>query len=325
MTRDFEVIQSQQLPSGLLIAGGGDYDKVWIRDNVYVALAFVEAGKYIEAAKIYNELCNIIARYGHVLTAGIYPTQDSELLHPRFSKDGEIVPGQWSNKQHDAVGVLLFGIGQLHMLDSSLISDSTKHVARQLITYLESCRYWEDTDNGMWEEEPQLVHASSLGACIRGIELAASFCSYHTIKHDIARSNLDKLLPYESTKYPVDMALLTLIWPYGYLRKDILELVEGQLLRKWGVIRHIGDTYEAGGESEAQWVMGLPWLGIAHLAFGDTEKAQSYLQDTERLYTDNGLPESYLANNQACVHTPLAWSHAMAIVLRAKLARAKKH
>lgn len=322
MTRDFEVIQSQQLPSGLLIAGGGDYDKIWIRDNVYVALAFVEAGKLAEAANIYDELCKIIARYEHVLIAGTYPTQDSELLHPRFSTDGEIVPNQWSNKQHDAVGVLLFGIGQLHLLDPSLISNKTKHVAQQLITYLESCRYWEDTDNGMWEEEPQLVHTSSLGACIRGIELTGNFCRYDKNSLDLARANLEQLLPNESSKYPVDMALLTLIWPYGFLRKDILELVEDQLLRKWGVIRHVGDAYEAGGKSEAQWVMGLPWLGIAHIEFGNIEKAKNYLMDTERLYTDNGLPESYLANNQACVHTPLAWSHAMTIVLRTKLARA---
>lgn len=321
MTRDFEVIRSQQLPSGLLIAGGGDYDKIWIRDNVYVALAFVEAGKMAEAATIYDELCKIIAQFEHVLTAGIYPTQDAELLHPRFTTNGEIVPDQWSNKQHDAAGALLFGIGQLYLLDPTLISDNTKHVAQQLITYLESCRYWEDTDNGMWEEEPQLVHASSLGACIRGIELAGNFCAYDKNGLDRARVNLEQLLPNESSKYPVDMALLTLLWPYGYLRKDILDLVEHQLLRKWGVIRHAGDAYEAGSQSEAQWVMGLPWLGIAHLDFGDTEKARSYLQDTERLYTDNGLPESYLANNQACIHTPLAWSHAMAIVLRAKLAR----
>lgn len=323
MIRDLAVIASQQLPSGLLIAGGGDYDKIWIRDNVYVALALAEAGDMSGAAKIYVELCKIISRYEHILDADAYPQQDSELLHPRFTTMGYEVPGEWSNKQHDAVGALLFGIGCMYAHNQTLIGEHEQRIAQKLVHYLQTCHYWEDPDNGMWEESPPTVHASSLAACIRGIEAVAEFCEYDAAGFTRAQQNLDRLLPNEGSTYRTDMALLSLVWPYGYKRPDLVEIIEKQLLRKWGVIRHVGDAYEAGGSSEPQWVMGIPWLGVAHFELGNIEQAQHYLDATERLYTTAGLPESYLAENEACIHTPLAWSHAMAIVLRSKLAAHK--
>jgi len=318
MDKDLTVIKSQQLPSGLTIAGSGDYDKIWVRDNVYVALALIEAGHISEAATIYSELYKIIGKYDHILDQKEYPQRDSELLHPRFTIHGDNVPGHWGNKEHDSVGVLLYGVGQLYAIDEKQISKPMRLLTQKLINYLETCRYWQDEDNGIWEEDP-LLHSSSLAACIRGIDMVSSFCNFNKEGHSLAKINLDKLLPRESSLYAEDMALLSLIWPYGYKRADILANVETRLLRSKGVIRHVGDKYEANGKSEPEWVMGIPWLGIAHHELGNIQKAKEYLSRTEELYTENGLPESYLANNKACEHTPLAWSHAMAIVLRSKL------
>lgn len=322
MDKDFAVIRSQQLPSMLSIAGGGDYDKIWIRDNVYVALAFVQAGRTAEAAQIYEQLYKIIKRYEHILDRRAYPTQDSELLHPRFTVSGDVVGQNWSNKQHDAVGALLYGVGQIYTIDNKYVSSSMRELSQKLINYLEACRYWEDEDNGIWEEDPAL-HSSSLAACIRGLEMVSNFCTFDKQKHELAKANLAALLPLESSRHAKDMALLTLVWPYGYKLADLVAIVETDLLRAHGVIRYIGDQYEATGSDEPQWVLGIPWLGIAHYELGDIDKAKEYLQRTEELYTEHGLPESYTADNEACMHTPLAWSHAIAIVLRAKLASAE--
>ncbi len=324
MDKDLSVIQSQQLPNKLSIAGGGDYDKVWIRDNVYVALALAEAGHMSDATRIYTELLKIIKKYEHLLDSKKYPTKDSELLHPRFSVAGDIIPGNWGNKQHDAVGALLFGIGQIHSKNHKAFNDSQKQLCQKLVNYLELCRYWEDEDNGIWEES-RTIHSSSLSACIKGIQMVSDFCKYNKQHLKLAEQNLKNLLPSESSIHDADMALLSLIWPYGYELENIVKAVEDTLLRTKGVIRHIGDAYEADGQSEPQWVMGIPWLGIAYYELGNIKKAKVYLKATEDLYTDNGLPESYLANNKACVHTPLAWSHAMAIVLRTKLATSVKN
>jgi GH15 family glucan-1,4-alpha-glucosidase len=279
MDKDLSVIESQQFTNKLLAAGKDDYHKVWIRDNVYVALAYVEAGFLDKAATIYSDLYQIISKYEHILNEKKYPTHDDELLHPRFDSSGEEIPGHWSNKQHDAIGILLFGVGQLYLVDEDYISNSMRNISQKLINYLEVCEYWQDKDNGMWEEGPAL-HASSLAACVKGIEAVSSFCTYDKKNHDLAVQNLAQLLP--------------------------------------SVIRYIGDKYESVDNIEAEWVLGVPWLGIANFEFGFIEKARKYLAMTEKLYTSEGLPEAYSADSP--VHNPLAWSHAMTIVLRTKLA-----
>lgn len=322
MQKDLAVIQSQQIANGLAKAGGGDYNKIWIRDNVYVALAYMQSGHLDQAAKIYSELFKIIEKFQTVLDAKKYPANDSELIHPRYSLDGNTIAGPWSNKQHDAIGVLLFGVGRLFQLDTKYVSKDIISLSQKLINYLENCRYWDDKDNGIWEENPPVLHASSLAACVQGIYQVSSFCSFNEKGHQLAQANLAQLLPAESSLHSVDMALLSLIWPYGYKLVTLVESVESKLLKSKGVARYIGDKYESIGQEEPQWVMGIPWLGIAHFELGSVQKAKEYLNQTELLYTENGLPESYLANNQTCRHTPLAWSHAMTIVLRAKLGMA---
>lgn len=320
LNKDLEVIRSQQLANGLCLAGDGpNYQHIWIRDNVYVALALQEIGQNKEAARAYEALCGIIAKYHLLLERKTYPVEIDQILPPRFTADGSIVDGKWSNKQHDAVGVLLLGLGQLYQNDPSLLTSEMKKVCQQLVHYLETCQYYRDADNGMWEEVSAL-HASSLAACIKGIESVAGFCEHDEHMLELAKQNLENLLPRESVRHEVDLAQLSLLWPYGYKRADIVAAIESTLLREHGVIRYIGDIYEAKDGEEPQWVMGLPWLGVAHFELGNFDKAKEYLQRTEVLYTKNGLPESYLANNKQCAHTPLAWSHAMALVLRSKLA-----
>jgi len=321
MQKDLDVLKTQELPNGLMVAGGGDYDKVWIRDNVYVAMAFLEAGLVVKAATIYEQLFRIIQKYEYILDLGKYPETETDLLPPRFTPEGAKVAGQWGNKQYDAIGVVLFGLGQLYEVHPDAVSTYQEQLCQKLITYLENCRYWEDPDDGMWEDQPTL-HTSSLAACIRGIESVSPFCNFNKDYIEYARANLKQLLPRESTLHTVDMAQLSLIWPYGYRLIEIVNNVEKNLLRVNGVIRFAGDVYEAQGNAEPQWVMGIPWLGIAHFELGDTAKAQYYHDKMQELYTSKGLPEAYVAHNETCIHTPLAWSHAMALILRVKLANA---
>ncbi len=328
--KDLAVIRSQMVSGiGLTVASTEvsddpdviNYNRVWIRDNVYVALAFVQAGQLHEAADMYGQLCKMINNFEPLLDQTEYPTQDDQLLPARFSIDGQRINEKWSNRQYDAIGLLLFGLGQLNYLDPTLVNKEQRRIAQKLINYLQTCRYWQDPDNGMWENEEEELHSSSLAACICGIQMVSDFCNFDKAALEKAKANLEAQLPAESATRPVDMSELSLIWPYGYKRQDIVDHVESQLLKQYGVIRYEGDVYESDGGVEPQWVMGIPWLGVANFMLGNRSKAEQYLSDAEQLYTrDGNLPEAYLAQNKD-FHTPLAWSHAMMIVLRTKLGK----
>ena len=84
-------------------------------------------------------------------------------------------------------------------------------------------------------------------------------------------------MPRESKEKFVDLALLSLIWPYDLLTKKsetevILENVEYHLLREHGVIRYKGDHYynknQDGWSEEAEWTFGLSWLAIIYEKLG---------------------------------------------------------
>jgi len=49
-----------------------------------------------------------------------------------------------------------------------LRNDADKELVQLLVDYLVALEYWQDADNGMWEENRE-VHASSIGACVAGL------------------------------------------------------------------------------------------------------------------------------------------------------------
>jgi phosphorylase kinase alpha/beta subunit len=139
------------------------------------------------------------------------------------------------------------------------------------------------------------------------------------------------MLPFESDTRPVDLAQLSLIYPYNilprFIAETILERVEKKLLRERGVIRYQTDSYyslidDSGANpavhlgKEAEWSFGLPWLSLCHLSLGDTEKAKYYLERTESIILPDGsLPELYFAGKDEWNgNTPLGWANSMHIL-----------
>src|SRR3989338_5274340 len=77
---------------------------------------------------------------------------------------------EWGNKQNDAIGALLFKIGDLESKGIKVLKDKNHtRIVEKLVLYLGSIEYWHDADNGMWEENVE-VHASSVGACVAGLK-----------------------------------------------------------------------------------------------------------------------------------------------------------
>lgn len=176
----------------------------------------------------------------------------------------------------------------------------------------------------MWEEDEEL-HASSVGACVAGLESIKRLPSIQVPEELIERGRnaLIELLPRESERKFVDLALLSLIWPYNVVtdaqRDEILKNVEYHLLRERGVIRYKGDRYyNKNADSiseEAEWTFGLAWLAIIYGKLGQTEKAFSYIKDLIADDTPEGVPELYFSNSpEYNDNTPLGWSESLFIV-----------
>ena len=306
-------------PNGLFAAANSaatGYHRIWIRDNVYTLLGFEAQGQFDISIKAVHALLDIIKKHEHKIDWMIkqpHPKEKWRYIHPRYDPNGNEVLQDWGNKQNDAIGALLWKIGDLDKKGRMTWRLGDKEIVQKLVHYLEAIEYWHDEDNGMWEENEE-VHASSIGACLAGLLAVQQIVKVplHLIAH--AEHALRTLLPRESVTKETDLALLSLIWPYNVVtaaeREQILFNVETKLLRNKGVARYIGDRYYNNAMGEASWTMGLPWLAIIHRALGDSQKYYFYLNKTREAANEKGeLPELYYA--ETSVHnenTPLMWA-----------------
>jgi len=333
INQNLKILKNLQYKSGLFAASskkvGTGYDKSWLRDNFYECLAFEVIGDWETVEKTYNALLDIFLKHEKKIDCAIKsrPKHKMHYIHARFHPHtfGEFWE-EWGNKQNDSIGAILFRIGELEHHHRRVILKDKNHIriVNKLIKYLEKIEYWHDLDSGMWEEDEE-VHASSVGACVAGLEAVSKLPKIKVPKYLITRgkATLKKLLPRESKKKFVDLALLSLIWPYdvvtGKQREDILEDIEYLLLRKRGVIRYKNDHYYNKNpdrySEEAEWTFGLSWLAIIYEDLGDKKKAKFFIDKMIKTLTPKGVPELYFSNSpKHNENNPLGWSESLFIV-----------
>ncbi len=331
--KHLEILKSLQYDSGLFSAAskevGTGYDKSWLRDNFYETIAFEVIGDWDTVEKTYESILQIFLKHESKIDWAIEnkPTESFQYIHARFHPETfDEFWESWGNKQNDAIGCILFRIGELEANHkrSILKDDDYIRIVNKLVKYLEAIEYWQDRDSGMWEEGEEL-HASSVGACVAGLKSINRLESIE-VPDDLiqkGQDSLNALLPRESEGKFVDLALLSLIWPYHVLtdeqRDQILKNVEYHLLRERGVIRYKGDAYYNKNEDEkseeAEWTFGLSWLAIIYQQMGQSEKAMECIKDLIANDTPNGLPELYFSNSpEYNANTPLGWSESLFIV-----------
>lgn len=331
--RHFEILKSLQYPSGLFSASSPNvstgYDKSWLRDNFYETIAFEVIGDWETVEKTYRAILAIFIKHEEKIDWAIEnkPTHSYQYIHARFHPENfDEFWEDWGNKQNDAVGCILFRIGELevHHKRSILQTPADIRIINKLVQYLESIEYWHDPDSGMWEEGEE-IHASSIGACVAGLKSISRVPQIEVPISLIRKGQLalEKLLPRESQQKFVDLSLLSLIWPYEVVdekqRNKILDNVEYHLLRNRGVIRYKGDKYYNKNEDEvseeAEWTFGLAWLAIIYEKLGNIIKAQELLKNLIASDTPDGIPELYFSNSlEYNDNTPLGWSESLFIV-----------
>ena len=328
-----KILKNLQYKSGLFAAShktkSKGYEKAWLRDNFYECIAFEVIGDFETIKKTYRAILDIFIRYEKKIDAAIAhkPTKPHDYLHARYNPETfDEYWEEWGNKQNDSIGSILFRIGELEERGIHIIqTDADKRIVQKLVDYLNSIQYWHDKDSGVWEENEE-IHASSVGACLAGLKKISKLTYIKVSKELIEKGQetLNKLLPRESEKKFVDLALLTLIWPYDIVnsgqRDEILKNVRYHLVKKRGAIRYKNDRYfnknPDGYSEEAEWTFGFSWLALIYNKIGNEKLAKKYEKKARDTINDRGeIPELYFSNSKKYnENSPLGWAESLFIV-----------
>ncbi len=334
------VLRGLRTHSGLFMASshnvGTGYDKAWLRDNVYEALAFEYAGDWDIVYKTYHTLLDIFDKHIDKIDWAVSnkPFETWQYIHARYNPETlEEFWESWGNKQHDAIGAILFKLAEFEQQGKSMLrGKKDRKTVQTLIYYICNVEYWHDPDSGMWEENEE-IHSSSVGAVVAGLKKWKEAGGMDVDQDAINRGQaaLDKLLPRESETKFTDLALLSLIYPYNIVDRetanDIVSNIEYHLVKDHGVLRYKFDRYynrnDDGYSEEAEWCFGLSWLAIAYKRLGNHEKAWEFLDKATATVTRGGkIPELYYSNtDKPNENTPLGWSESMYVVALYEVAK----
>jgi GH15 family glucan-1,4-alpha-glucosidase len=343
-----EVILRWQTPGGAFIAGPtfSQYGFSWFRDSAFIAEGLDVSGRLDAAARFHDWAARVVfegadgmarsmeaAAAGHVPGAGDY-------LHCRYTADGNPGPDDWPTFQLDGPGIWLWSL-EHHARSGGTITQDHAEAALLVARYLAALRRTPAAD--AWEESPDRVHTSTLGAMLAGLRAVAAL-GLDEPPLAVARAEIEAVLlgaPAWS-KWPgnddVDASLLWLIAPYGLVDANAavaaatIARVERDLEDEdGGVHRYRADTYYGGGA----WPLLTVALARARLRRGgpgDRERAQRALAWIEAQADEAGdLPEQVatrafhpgrIAEWRAAwgeSARPLLWSHATYLVLRHEL------
>lgn len=323
-----QILKRLQTESGLMRASHANvktgYNRAWIRDNVYESLGFEAVKNKRALIKIYRALLNVLLKHEEKIDWAIKEKPDAtfKYIHARYDPiTMNEIWEEWGNKQNDAIGAVLFKIGDLESKGIKIVRNRHDlRILQKLVWYLESIEYWHDKDNGIWEENEE-IHASSVGACVAGLDKISILVDVKKSLIEKGKNTLKKLLPKESETKDVDLALLSLIYPYNIVnekqKKSILKSTEEKLVRNKGIIRYLGDKYY-NKNGEAEWCFGFPWLAIIYKLMNKPDKYALYMRKSvEVLNENNEMPELYFANSNICnQNSPLGWGQAMLLVAK---------
>lgn len=331
-----DVVRTLERKPGVFTASVDDtfYNKAWLRDIYFITLGFLETGDLVTTKNAAKALLTVFVKHKDKINWAIEnkPQEAWQYIHARFHPESfEEYWEEWGNSQNDAVGEVLNLLITLELMGESVIETAEeKEMVQKIVDYLVTIEYWEDEDNGIWEENLE-VHASSIGACVAALKKAEQidWLAVPDVAIERGEHALRALLPRESLTKFADLALLTLIYPFAVTTEaetaEILKNVEYHLVKDRGVIRYKFDRYYNnnvdGFSEEAEWCFGLAWLAIIYAQRGDKEKAYYYLRRTKNTVTPEGaVPELYYSNtDKPNPHTPLGWAESMYVVALQKV------
>jgi len=307
-TRSIEIILEGQAPSGAYIAGPTftPYKFSWFRDGSFIAdamsrVAQIESAEYFFdwAAKV------ILTRKDRV--------QGGNILHTRYTTEGQEGQDDWPNFQLDGFGTLLWAMHE-HSSRHARPLDQWKEAIEVTVAYL--VRRWREPSHDWWEEY-EAVHPATLASIYAGLH-AEGRPEAEEVRQaiDLAHAKLDG-------------SLIVCATPFRAVSSQTfaptLKKIEEKLITPGGgVHRHETDVYYGGGE----WLLLTAFLGWHYAEIGRRSDALKKLERITAHMDENGwLPEQsnehllFPEHFQGWVQKwgpsarPLLWSHAMFLTL----------
>jgi GH15 family glucan-1,4-alpha-glucosidase len=324
----------------------------WLRDGAFIADGASAAGQVESASRFFDWCAAVTVRRAEKIRwivdesrAG-RPPGPEHMLPARFTFAGDDGADEWWDFQLDGYGTWLWALVEhleRHGLDGSRYREAAQLTAEYLlVSWWRPCYDW-------WEEHSQHVHVSTLACIAAGLEAIARAGlvdddTTRAIGDETAR--LRRLVAERGTKdghlikwfgsTAVDGSLAAAIAPLGFtdaasdVARRTIDVLEAHLVVDGGVHRYLGDTFFGGG----QWPLLSCFLGLAHLAAGDRDRADELLQyaaatATPELDLPEQVPGHLIApgmrqewiDRWGPVATPLLWSHAMFLRLGIALGR----
>jgi GH15 family glucan-1,4-alpha-glucosidase len=330
------IIEAGQTSEGAYLAAPNfpTYRYSWFRDGSFIATAMDDWGRTDSAAAFHQWVVSTLDRaLSELGTVVPGPRLEAhQRLHTRYRPDGSAGDEDWPNFQLDGFGTWLWAYGRHRQGAARSLTDVERSVVRRLADYL--CAVWSQPNFDCWEEHPELLHPSTLGALVAGIRAAAS------LLHDDALNGVaDTIRSFVLTHGVLDGSFVkdvgstsvdaNLLWlPLTYRVVPITDALARGTIRRvrselqdpdGGVKRYREDTFYGGGS----WVLLTAALAEAHLALGEQAEADRLLCWIEAQATPEGaLPEQVAQHllapdriqewnvrwgKSAC---PLLWSHA---------------
>lgn len=359
VSRSISIIEAEQVTNGAYIASPyyPTYRYCWFRDGTFIAYSMDLWKRHQSAEHFYEwatqrivERASPIERCVTAIKQG-YPPNPADLLHTRYTVDGQSENDDWPNFQLDGFGTLLWGM-QHHMdvTGQTTMPPLWATAVNLLIQYLAAL--WKTPNYDCWEEFPDNIAVSTLAALHAGLHAVATGTASGEYDRLLAATTAAQIKSYVLTngiqgghlvkqiegKDEVDASLLWASVPFGEhgllqatnsLMQATVARIETDLIGgTGGVHRYCTDTFYGGGE----WILLTALLGEYKASIGDITTAHHYRTYIERHADKNGyLPEQI---SEAALHpdhiaewvdrwgpiaNPLLWSHAAYLSLCALL------
>ncbi|RCG21022.1 glycoside hydrolase family 15 [Sphaerisporangium album] len=349
-----ELIARHQHPSGAYPACPTFpvYRYSWFRDGAFIAEGASRGGDARGAGRFHDWCAGVLtARAGRIEELVARPRtapvpRHDEFLPARYTLDGgEDHTDGWWNFQLDGYGTWLWALSE-HVRRQGADPSRYAEAVRLTVRYL--ARFHDTPCYDWWEEHPEQVHVSTLGAVFGGLGSALDLGVLSPRDQetaDAARRDIQALVARHGrlpggglAKWPgsdtVDAALLACLVPFGLDDPDgaagraTLASVERALVRDHGVHRYRADTFYGGG----RWPVLAALLGWVYARTGRPDEALAQLAWMASTADGAGeLPEQVgdpllhperreeWVERWGEVARPLLWSHGMFLILADEL------